>query len=383
MASTVNSTLLLQAVKSVKNSLSLSNSSSFDLSCEGGKVHISGGSKLALVTDAAMKIGIPAINCTEDWTASVNVKILMEAVKCFPKDIPISLLPDSDEEGKLLLALQSCSGKTKVATCDPLPYIVPGLPEPKLREISSEIFSKIVQVAGFAASTDEAKQCLTGIRFDFLEELLEVTATDGHRLSELSLHSEGGDNGSFTVVAKPLQEIASLIKKAKSANPVKAMFQDDGKVQIIAKPGDLTIFYNQGPTTVYPNTKQLFPDKFKESFTVGQKELLKELENVSKVVKDYNNTVILNVSEGFLHLRSHAPANEDGPSYANTVPCDAEEEGLQIGFNVRYLTECLKLPMFKGGTVRFNITSPRTPAVLTLEGCDSYRYLVMPVQIRS
>lgn len=380
MPSTVNSTLLLQAIKSVKNSLSLSNSSSFDLSCEDGRVSIQGGSKVALVTDAAMKIGIPAIGCTDDWVASVNVKVLLDAVKCFPKDIALSLSLDSDEE---LLALQSCSGKTKVATCDPLPYIVPGLPEPKLREISSDTFSKIVQVAGFAASTDEAKQCLTGIHFDFLEELLEVTATDGHRLSELSLCSEGRDNGSITVVAKPLQEIASLVKKAKSANQVVVMFQDDGKVQIIAKPGDLTIFYNQGPTTVYPNTKQLFPDKFKESFTVGQKELLKELENASKVVKDYNNTVILNVSEGFLHLRSHAPANEDGPSYASTVPCDAEEEGLQIGFNVRYLIEGLKLPMFKGGIVRFHVNFPTTPAVLTLEGCDSYRYLVMPVQIRS
>ena len=400
MNPSINSTDLETAVKTVSKGLSLTRSANtLNICYKDGAVLVRGCDNY-LSTVLSFTLSTVPNGGFDPWEVNVNFRQFKDAVGCFPKEIPLSLSLETEGD-RTFLTLTSVSGKNRVVACEPELQISPFIFEEASCykpgdgmswELPPELFTEMVKNAAFAASSDLCKQALAGVNFNFSSNGLEVSGCDGHRLSEFSLPIEGcGDEGSMVITAKPLREFASLLKK-QNHNPVtiESHTQQSKKRYCSGKRLSLSfnyrgskVLYSQGETSSYPHTKQLIPDRFNGSFLVGQKELLEELDQVSKVVKHGNNTVILDVKpEGVIRAIAHVKEADDA-TYEGDVRCAADTDGVRIGFNVRYLIDFLKLPVVKGQTVKFSHNSPTNPAVLTVEGCGNLHYLVMPVQIRS
>lgn len=384
MNPSINSTDLETAIKTVIKALSLTRSANtVGISYKDNAVTVK-GSVGFFDSTISFTLNTKSNGAEGDWEIYVNLRQLKEAAECFPKNIALSVFCETEGDREYLV-LASVSGKSRVVTCKPeFAVSSTGNPasEPEVWVIPPSSLSDLVKNSAFAASTDVCKQALTGVSLTFSERGVEGTSTDGHRLTEFSLEGESySKEGSVVIMAKPLRELSSLASKKGSDVEVKNYPGERCLLSFDYKGNK--VVYSQKETPTYPNTKQLFPDRFKESFSVDQKELLKELEQVAKVVKQGNNTVILDTtSNGTVRAIAHS-GDSSGATYEGRVECHGSTDGIRIGFNVRYLIEFLKLPVAKCRTIKFSCNTPTTPAVLTIEGCDNYRYLVMPVQIRS
>lgn len=385
MAPSVNSTCLATAIKTISKALSLTTASStVSLQFYKGKLWIS-GCKGHLSSTLSFTLDTVPNGSSEEWKVDVYMRGFKEAVGCFPSNTPLSISVESKSDDEHVV-LTSVSGKNCVKTCKPELQVAPfvKLDSPKSWRVHGDTFIESVKTTAFAASSDTVKQALAGVNFVFSSKgLKEVVATDGHRLSDFFVYPEAsGEEYNMVIMAKPLQELTSLVKKYDCS--VNMAYQPGKGCSLSFSYSGTEVMYNQGETPTYPATGYLFPERYAGCFTVDQRSLLKELEQVAKVVRYGNNTVILDVSsEGSIRVISHTGDTDKGASYESEIPCFPDTQGIRIGFNVRYLIECLKLPLSKSGVIKFSHNYPTQPVVMTVLGNRDYRYLVMPVQIRS
>ena len=230
----------------------------------------------------------------------------------------------------------------------------PALPAIEPSEAVCVAFEPAVLVA---ASTDEAKQMLTGIHVTVAGGTITQAATDGHRLSMRSYATEAADMA-FTIPARSIRRIDGDVLLTIDKHQA-AMVTADGTT-IISRLLDGT----------YPNVQQLIPATFTHALTCDRKHLLHALERVA-VIGD----IIKLTAAKKLTITAETDAGSGAESLAATgtmPPC---------AFNASYLIDGLKgLP---GDTVTISANGPTTPVVLTPAGIDGVTYLVMPVQIRA
>jgi DNA polymerase III subunit beta len=230
----------------------------------------------------------------------------------------------------------------------------PALPAVEVSESVCVAFEPAVLVA---ASTDEAKQMLTGINVSITSGTITQAATDGHRLSMRSYATEAGDMA-FTIPARAIRRIEGNVLLAIDKHQA-AMVTADG-----------TTITSRLIDGTYPNVQQLIPTSYEHTLTCERKQLLHALERVA-VIGD----IIKLTAAKQLTITAETDAGSGAESLAATgtlPPC---------AFNASYLIDGLKgLP---GDAVTISANGPTTPVVLTPTSIDGVTYLVMPVQIRA
>jgi DNA polymerase III subunit beta len=230
----------------------------------------------------------------------------------------------------------------------------PALPAVEVSEAVCVAFEPAVLVA---ASTDEAKQMLTGINVSITSGTITQAATDGHRLSMRSYATEAGDMA-FTIPARAIRRIEGNVLLAIDKQQA-AMVTADG-----------TTITSRLIDGTYPNVQQLIPDTFTHTLTCERKQLLHALERVA-VIGD----IIKLTAAKQLTITAETDAGSGAETIATTGTLPT------CAFNASYLIDGLKgLP---GDAVTISANGPTTPVVLTPAGIDGVTYLVMPIQIRS
>ena len=235
----------------------------------------------------------------------------------------------------------------------------------------------------FAASSDEAKQMLTGVHLVVSLSGLEFAATDGHRLAVVkhysndnSLDKEGFDEGfSVTIPARSLRELDHLL--ASQSDDSIDLYHDQGQVVFLRADQVVTSRTLDG---VYPKYNQLIPDTFSQSFIVNRFLLITALERVAVLADQQNSVVKFSISMAERQLQICADVQDVGRGNESVPLQDGEGDDMDVGFNVRYLLDGLKV--LPTPDVRFQMNNPSSPVVLRPHGEDmKFTYLVMPVQL--
>jgi DNA polymerase III subunit beta len=143
----------------------------------------------------------------------------------------------------------------------------PALPAVEVSDAVCVAFEPAVLVA---ASTDEAKQMLTGINVSITRGTITQAATDGHRLSMRSYATEAADMA-FTIPARAIRRIEGNVLLAIDKQQA-AMVTADG-----------TTITSRLIDGTYPNVQQLIPDTFTHTLTCERKQLLHALERVAVI----------------------------------------------------------------------------------------------------
>ena len=231
----------------------------------------------------------------------------------------------------------------------------PALPAIEVSEAACVAFEPAVVVA---ASTDEAKQMLTGINVAIVSGTMTQSATDGHRLSMRSYATEAADMA-VTIPARAIRRIDGNV----------LLTIDKQQAAMVAADG--TTITSRLIDGTYPNVQQLIPATFAHTLTCERKQLLHALERVACI----GEIIKLTTVQQSLIITAETDAGSGAETIAATgtlPPC---------AFNASYLIDGLKgLP---GDAVTISANGPTTPVVLTPTGIDGVTYLVMPIQIRS
>ena len=251
------------------------------------------------------------------------------------------------------LKLTSTSGSYSLTVEDAADY--PQLPAVAVSDDYTDL-SALAAVLP-AASSDAAKQVLTGVHMHAALGNLRIAATDGHRLSIVNIES----TALFSAII-PARCLA-LIKQ-----PAAIAF-DNQHVSLTLVDGTTIISRTLAGT--YPNVQQLIPETFDYSITINRVQLLNALQRVSVIG---TSVIKLDAQSKTLTLSAEVDANSGIESIAVTGSLPL------LAFNPTYLIDGLR--SFHSDNVTINANSGTAPVILKSD-TPGQTYLIMPVQVRA
>lgn len=234
-----------------------------------------------------------------------------------------------------------------------------------------EFAAALSQVIG-SASTDESRQVLTGVSFEFADGTLTLATTDSYRLAVRTLQYSGEMNAHGVAPAKSLGEVVKAAKKADVVSFTAKAGELDGTYGTFAV-GSLEI----GTRFIcgqFPNWRQLIPAGYANVLKFDKAEALEMLGRVGLYAQN-NLPVKLYLAPDF-EMSAHTP---DIGEASETMRADYQGEPLVIAFNPQFFADGLKC--CAGETLTLEAGDGLKPAILRGSGDPSFTYLLMPVRL--
>ena len=254
---------------------------------------------------------------------------------------------------------------------------------PELPDVSSDRAIHIPQnrlkelISGtiFAVAEDQGRPIHTGVKFEVTDDAITAIAVDGFRLARRTYHNQQTADRSFDFVvpAQALKEVEKILTDS----------DEDASFTL----GPKHILYHLGSATLvcrllegeFLDWRRVVPTKSPVKLVANVADLASSIDRVGLIVSEkYKSPVRCVFSNQELMLKTNTTigAAEDRCSIAG----DGNE--LEIGFNVRYLADVLRV--IPSDEVTLELTNGLSPIVLT--PCDEqqdFAYMVLPVRIKN
>ena len=241
------------------------------------------------------------------------------------------------------------------------------IPQNKLKELISGTI--------FAVSENQGRPIHTGVKFEVSDNAITTIAVDGFRLARRTFHPEEGTGRelSFVVPAAGLKEVEKILVDS-----------DDNAAFTL---GTKHILFQVGSATLvcrllegeFLDWRRVVPTNCPIKLVANVSDLASSVERVGLIVSEkYKSPVRCVFSHQELLMRTSTTigAAEDRCSIAG----DGKE--LEIGFNVRYLADALRV--VPSDEVTLELTNGLSPIVLTpVDEKYDFAYMVLPVRIKN
>jgi DNA polymerase-3 subunit beta len=253
-----------------------------------------------------------------------------------------------------------------------LPSLAPGT----MGRLPAAVLASMIERTMYAASTDETRYNLNGVYFELIDDdaKLRMVATDGHRLgiAERTLGAEARGLASGVILPrKALAELKRLVDE-EDADEIELGFEGSSA---LARKGEVTLVMRlvEGE---FPNYRQVLPKASRRRIVIASDSLAQAVRRVSLVSVERSKAIRLELAPGQLRLSSNNP--ELGEAHEE-LDLDYQGEPLSIGFNARYLLDCLAA--FHSKEVELGLEDDLSPAVLRpTEDAESLA-VVMPMRL--
>ncbi len=319
--------------------------------------------------------GIQAIvpaKIDEQGTLVLSARLFGEIVRKLP-DEPVTI----SSQG-LTVKIQCGTTKLTIQAIDADEF-------PELPEVQGENeftirqcdFKSMIAETIFAVSSQDIRPVHTGSLLEVNKDSLVMVSLDGFRLAlrkEKLIKNLGDENYSFVVPAFALNEVEKIC--------------GDTDEEITVTQGPAHILFTIGDTIVvcrrlegeFLNYKQSIPRENKIVILGETRELLTSIGRVSPILSDkLKNPLRCTFGENQLLITTKSVVG-DGSA---TCPIEGDGQGLEIGFDNRYLSDALRFaPAEK---VRLELNTPVSPCVILPESREdeSFLYLVLPVRLKA
>lgn len=310
------------------------------------------------------------VDIIEPGRIVINAKWFGDIVRKFPNDI---VYLECDDQYRVTLKCGRAVFNLIANDAGEYPEL-PSVEKSEEVELPAGMLKSMISQTIFAVSDNEAKPIHTGCLFEIEEDRLNVVAVDGYRLSvrRESLPGSVDLRTRFVVPGSSLREIERVL--------------DEGDDPVAICRGDKHILFRIGNTTMisrlidgeFLNYRASIPQEFEHVVSVDRADLITCVERVSLIVSEKLKNPVRITFEGGLAKMSCITTI--GKSYDECV-IDGEIDGLEIGFNNRYLLEAIRAAGDE--TVRLSLKGPLNPMVITPVEGDRYTYLVLPVRLRA
>lgn len=328
----------------------------------------------------------------EGGTLTLPAKLLNDIVSRLPDgEITLSCLQKAMDQGDIQATLTTGAGRFQLRGmgAEEFPDL-PTIANGQKIMLPAIALSDGLKGVLFAASSDETKQVLTGVRLSHTADILEFATTDGHRLAlvqsddqveaddeeEGKLPSPKLEDFALTIPARALNELGRMLTTANESDLV-VLHVDESQVIFEVNHQRITSRKLEG---AYPAYHQLIPRQFNKHVVLDRRNLISSIERVAVLADQKNNIVkfSLNSADQRLHL---SVDTQDVGSGQETLSVQYSGEDIEIAFNVKYLTEGLKaLP---SNEIQMQLNHNNSPVIFTPLGGNKMTYLIMPVQVRS
>ena len=241
--------------------------------------------------------------------------------------------------------------------------------------LPQKILGSMINQTIFAVADNDMRPIYTGTLFDIEGEELTMVAVDGYRLAKRSekLETARMENCSFVVPGSALADIERICGDSEELVKISV-----GAKHISFSIGE-TVVISRRLEGEFLNYKKSIPDSFKYTVKVDRDEFMSAIDRVALIVSERNTSPVrMSFNDGSIDCLCVTPIGRA----EDVCTCEGSGEGLQIGFNDRYLKDALKA----AGTEELNIclNSASSPCVITAaDGSENFTYMILPVRLHA
>lgn len=251
--------------------------------------------------------------------------------------------------------------------------VLPEVEASKKIVMTQSVLREMIQRTTFAIATDETRPILSGCLLDFSGNELTIVALDGFRLAmRKETFEEEIPAFSAVVPGKALNEIAKILDDSQS--PVTLVW---GVSHLLAEMGGTRVLARllEGEFIRY---QQILPNEWQTRVCVSKTDFVEAMDRASLMAREgKNNLVKLHIDEEMMLITSNAEMGE----VREELTVQFEGRAIDIAFNVRYLSDTLRVIEDENIVLRFN--SNVSPCVLCPTFGEKYLYLALPVRVFS
>lgn len=239
--------------------------------------------------------------------------------------------------------------------------------------IPVDVLSDAIRKTSYAVAKDDYRATLNGALMKIGPDGFEMVATDGHRLSCISMGSLSSD---VEVNALVTQKALNLFARLSSDGDVLVRYKGS---QISFEFND-TMIYSRTIDGEYPPYRKVIPTDNDCELSADREDLISVLRRIKTMANPSTHQVKFSLETGKVLV--HAESADAGEAHEEL---SAEYGGrpFQIGFNGNFLMEILRnmscervVMKMKDGNTAVVIRDQEEP-----EGGDSYLALIMPVKL--
>jgi DNA polymerase-3 subunit beta len=299
---------------------------------------------------------------------------LYDFVRKLPEGAPVKLDVSGDDPRLFISA-----GKSRLH----LPILpagdFPSMPSDGFEtrfDVEPTELGRLIDKTRFAISTEETRYYLNGIFMHTVQQdgatILRAVATDGHRLALADSDAPKGAQGMPGVIIprKTINELKRLLDDAADHVEVSVSSQ---KIRFALGDAVLTSKLIDGS---FPEYARVIPKGNSKKLTIDNKVFAEAVDRVATVSAERSRSVRLAIEKDKVTLTVNNP---DAGVATEDLPAEYADDGLEIGFNARYLLDIAG--QVEGVSAVFELADSGSPTLVRDEADDRAIYVLMPLRV--
>ena len=252
---------------------------------------------------------------------------------------------------------------------------LPSVDQQNALVLSQPTMRSMISQTLFAVSDNESRPIHTGSLFDVDESGLTVVSVDGYRLAlrhEPIEERQSNACFSFVVPGSALSEVEKIC----SGEGTVTITQ--GARHVMFRAGDMVLVARRLEGEFLPY-KNAIPRNNPIHVEVDTRSLLQSIDRVSLIISEKLKSPLRCIfGDGMVSITTRTSIGDA----ADQCPVTGAGQGLEIGFNNKYLMDALKNA--PADRLRLEFTSGVAPCViLPAEGEENFIYMVLPVRLKA
>ena len=343
------------------------------LVAEGDRVRLS-----ATNLEVAITCWVPA-NIQEEGSTTAPAKLLADFVAALPPtDVKLDL-----PEGSQALKVSGQRSQATIRGMDPGEF--PGIPSSDASEQSVTLdaaeLNQMIKEVAFAAATDDARPVFTAVLTRLRNEKLTMAGADSFRLALATADLPGAPTqGDVLIPARALTDLSRILPSEGPAT----MTVTANRNQALFRAGDIEMVTNL-IAGQFPNVEAILPKSHATRVTLPTDQFRQAAKTATLFARDSANIVRLKLEAGESGgltpgvVTLQATADELGDTTTTIEEAAVDGGGMEIIFNVKYLTDVLGV--IDTPQVALELNSPQSPGVIRPVGArgEQYIYIIMPM----
>ncbi len=310
----------------------------------------------------------------QDGAITAPAHTLFDVVRKLPDGSSVRLATDPERS---LIVIEAGRSHFELHTLPASDFQPMGKDDAATRfDIATSDVKRLIDKTRFAISTEETRYYLNGVYLHVADgedgKVLRTVATDGHRLALAEIPAPKGSDGLDGVIV-PRKAVAEMRRLIDSGEETVTIEASDAKITFRVGQAILTSKLIDGS---FPDYGRVIPKSNDRILTVDNKVFEQAVDRVATVSGERSRSVKMTLAEDQVKLsvnHSETGAGEE------EVEAQYGAEGLEIGFNARYLLDIAG--QIEDANAVFEFKDGASPALVRDPKDPSARYVLMPLRV--
>jgi len=305
---------------------------------------------------------------TSPGTLVVNARLFGDIIRRMPDDV---IVFSADEKLNVHLSSGDTDFEITALSADDYPEM-PVVEDEFSFSLPQKTLKSMINQTIFAVSTNEARPVHTGSLFEIEGDTLTVVSVDGFRLALRREKITPAQPFRFVAPGNALSEVEKICQ--------------DVEEEVGVTMGNRHLLFEIGGTELicrrlegeFLDYRSAIPRTNPIVLTVEAKALMTAVDRVSVVISDkMKSPVRCRFDSDCVTLTAKTGSGEA----KDVCRLSGDGDGLEIGFNNRYLMDALRFA--PADTLRLELNTGISPAILVpVEGEENFLYMVLPVRLK-